>query len=155
MHLAHLHQLRFAIAGTGDLRQLSGMAAAVTTVQAIQFGVYAVTAVCFLAWLYRLRINVRAFGMRKLEFARHWSVLGFLIPMLNAVRPYQVMAEIWRASDPAVLDPFEWKALEPPPLLAFWWATFVFAVTLELVAFGFALTAGVPPVESLIAGGEV
>jgi hypothetical protein len=153
MHLAHVRQLRFALAGTGDPQQLKGIASALATVQGIQFGIYALTAVFFLAWLYRLRINVRALGMRKLGFARHWSVVGFLIPLLNAVRPYQVMAEIWRASDPALLDPFEWKSLEPPPLLAFWWATFVFAVTLELAAFGFAITAGVPPFESLIASG--
>ena len=94
---------------------------------------------------------MRALGVRKLEFARHWSVLGFFVPVLNVVRPYQVIAEVWRASDPSVLDPFEWKSVEAPQILALWWGTFVIAVTLEFAAFGFELTAGVPAFKSLVA----
>ena len=111
------------------------------------------TALAFLAWLFRLRVNVRALGVRKLDFARHWSVLGFLVPALNFVRPYQVMAEVWRASDPSVLDPFEWKSVEPPRILTLWWGTFVIAATLQLAAFGLGRTAGVIAFKSLVASG--
>ncbi len=152
VHLAHLLELRKQLEGSGgDAEQLATVAGTLRIAQGIQLAVFAITAVFFLAWLFRLRINVRALGVRKLEFARHWSLLGFFVPVLNVVRPYQVIAEVWRASDPSVLDPFEWKSVEAPQILALWWGTFVIAVTLEFAAFGFHLTAGEPAIKSLVA----
>lgn len=152
VHLAHLRALHVQLSGSGgDAQQLASIVATLHVAQAAQAATFALTAVLFLAWLHRLRVNVRALGVRKLVHGRRWSVLGFLVPVLNVVLPYQVMAEIWRASDPSVLDPFEWKSLEPPPILALWWGSFVIAVTLELAGFGFWLTAGVPAFESVVA----
>jgi hypothetical protein len=151
VHLARLLELRKQLAGSGDAERLSTVAGTLRIAQGIQIAVFAITAVFFLAWLFRLRINVRALGVRKLEFARRWSLLGFFVPVLNVVRPYQVIAEVWRASDPSVLDPFEWKSVEAPQILALWWGTFVIAVTLELAAFGFHLTAGETAFKSLVA----
>jgi hypothetical protein len=152
VHLAHLIELRTQLSGSGgDAERLSTIGATLRVAQYVQITVYAITAVLFLAWLFRLRINVRALGVRKLEFARAWSLLGFLVPILNVVRPYQVIAEVWRASDPSVIDSFEWKSVEAPQFLALWWGTFVIAVTLELAAFGLHLTAGAPAFESAVA----
>lgn len=152
VHLAQLIQLRAVLAGGAhDPKRLATVASVLKTTEAAQFGIYALTTLLFLVWLYRLRVNVRAFGMRKLVYARHWSVLGFCVPVLNVVRPFQVIGEIWRASDPAVLDPFEWKTLEPPQLLTFWWASIVVAATLQLAALGMLLTAGTAAFESLVA----
>ena len=93
VHLAHLRQLQLQLSGTAlgalPLRQVMTM---IGIAQGVQVGVFGVTALAFLAWLYRLRANLRALGVRKLDFARHWSVLGFLIPAVNFVLPYQV----WR-----------------------------------------------------------
>jgi hypothetical protein len=69
------------------------------------------------------------------------------------MRPYQVMEEVWRASEPSVLDPFDWKSAEPPRILTLWWGSFVIAATLELAAFGFGRTAGVEAFRSLLASG--
>ena len=154
VHLAHVRQLHLELSGSGgDAQQLARITSTLRIIQAVQLGVFAVTATLFCAWLFRLRVNVRALGVRKLVFARRWSVLGFLVPVLNVVRPYQVMAEVWRASDPSVLDPFEWTSVEPPRILTLWWATFVIAATLEFAAFGLGLTAGVPAFESIVASG--
>jgi hypothetical protein len=152
VHVAHLLELQKQLSGSGgDAGQLATIAATLRIAQGMQIAVFAITAVFFLAWLFRLRINVRALGVRKLEFSRRWSLLGFFVPVLNVVRPYQVIAEVWRASDPSVLDPFEWKSVEAPQILALWWGTFVIAVTLELTAFGFHLTAGEPGFKSVVA----
>ncbi len=70
-----------------------------------QFVLLAITGVTFLVWLHRVRVNVRALGARRLSYARQWTILGFLIPVLNALRPYQVVREIWQASDPGSGDP--------------------------------------------------
>ncbi len=152
VHLAHLRQVHLQLSGSplGALA-LSQVVYTIWIVQRAQVTVFGLTALAFLAWLYRLRVNLRALGVRKPNFARYWSVLGFLIPAVNFVLPYQVMAEVWRASDPSVLDRFEWKRVEPPRILMVWWGSFVIAATLELAAFGLGETAGVIAFKSLVA----
>jgi hypothetical protein len=154
VELAYVLQLRQELSG----EPVDGSRAATIRVtrnlaHGVKLAVIAGAAAAFLAWLYRVRVNVRALGMRRLAFARHWTWLGFLIPALNFVRPYQVMAEVWRASDPSVLDAFEWKSVDPPRLLAVWWVSFVLAAVLELVAFSLSLTTGTSTFKALVAGG--
>ena len=100
-------------------------------IHAAQIACGLVTAVGFLVWLHRARVNVRALGVRRLRFRREWTVLGFLIPGLNFVRPYQVVQEIWQASDPTVGDPIAWKRVRTPLLLSIWWGAFVGYLVLE------------------------
>ena len=51
----------------------------------------------FLYWLYTARVNVRAMGVRHLDFPRIWSVASFFVPLLNFRLPYHVVREIWQA----------------------------------------------------------
>lgn len=91
----------------------------------------ATTGLTFLVWLHRVRVNVRALGVRRLAYRREWTILGFLVPFLNAFRPYQVIREIWQASDPSTGDPMAWKRVAAPRLLAAWWGLFVAYFLLE------------------------
>lgn len=59
--------------------------------------------VIFLIWVHMANINAWALGARGMRFTPGWAVGYFLIPILNLVRPVQVMNEIWQASDP--VDP--------------------------------------------------
>jgi hypothetical protein len=92
------------------------------------------TAVAFMTWLYRSRVNLRAFGTRHLRYSRNWAVFGFLIPILNLFRPYQVTREVWQASDPRTTDPFDWSEIETPALIRAWWGTFIAFSMLKLLA---------------------
>ena len=74
-----------------------------------QLALLGVAGTSFILWLYQVRANLRAFGARRMDYGREWCVLGFVIPGLNVYRPYQVMAEIWQASAPQNLDPFDWR----------------------------------------------
>ncbi len=94
----------------------------------------AITAVAFLTWLHRARVNVRALGVRRLAYGREWTVLGFLVPLLNLFRPYQVVREIWQASDPSTGDPMAWKIVTAPRRIAVWWGLFVAYFALEALA---------------------
>ncbi len=94
----------------------------------------AVTAVAFLAWLHRVRVNLRALGMRRMRYGRQWTLLGFVVPFLNLLRPYQVVREIWKASDSTARDPVGWQAVRVPRILAAWWIAFVAYVAFELVS---------------------
>ncbi|HEY5657829.1 MAG TPA: DUF4328 domain-containing protein [Myxococcota bacterium] len=90
------------------------------------------TGIAFLVWLHRVRVNVRALGVRRLRYGREWTVLGFLIPVLNALRPYQVVTEIWKASDPSTGDPMAWKSLRASRLVWLWWMAFLAYIALEI-----------------------
>jgi len=92
------------------------------------------TGIAFVTWLYRARANLRAFGTRHLRFPRNWTVFGFVIPVLNLIRPYQVVREVWQASDPDATHPTAWMSVKPPLLVKLWWGTFVGFVGLKLLA---------------------
>jgi len=95
---------------------------------------FAMTGLAFVGWLYRARVNVRAMGMRRMQYRREWVIFGFLIPVLNLLRPYQVVREVWRASDPSSVDPMGWKEVRTPPLLTVWWSTFLVYLAFEILA---------------------
>lgn len=105
-----------------------------SAVSTTQFVVVAITALTFLTWLHRARVNVRALGARRLSYGREWTILGFFVPFLNLFRPYQVVREIWQASDPASGDPVSWKGIRPPAMLRVWWGLFVAYFVLEALA---------------------
>lgn len=91
----------------------------------IQITLLVATGIAFMTWLYRARANLRAFGTRHLRYPRNWTIFGFLVPVLNLVRPYQVVREVWQASDPRTTDPAGWVTVKPPILVKAWWGTFL------------------------------
>ncbi len=108
-----------------------------------QTTLFAVTALAFVLWTYAARSNLRALGARRINYTTAWSVVGWWVPGLNVVRPYQVLREIWKASDPITTDRFAWKQSRTPALLVLWWAAFVGFVSLEIIAALMTLSAGI------------
>jgi hypothetical protein len=105
---------------------------------------YGVIAVAFIAWIHRCRINVRAFGCRRFRYPRIWAIIGFFIPILNFFRPYQVVSEIWRASDPrAVETPVAWISMPVSRYVLAWWVMLLMSAFLEILAGGFVTYSGV------------
>jgi hypothetical protein len=88
-------------------------------------------AAAFLPWLHQVRANLRALGTRRLRFRREWTYLGFAIPVLNLYRPYQVLSEIWRGSDPESASPLDWQRRPTSRLVLAWWVLLVGWVSLE------------------------
>lgn len=109
---------------------------------AAQIALLTATSGLFLLWSYESRSNLRALGARKLDYTTAWAVGGWLVPGLNLVRPYQVMREIWKASDPATMDRFAWKEAPTPSLLSLWWGAFLVFAGLETTAAAMMLSAG-------------
>jgi hypothetical protein len=108
----------------------------------LELALFLAAATAFLAWLYQARVNLRSFGTRRLRFARMWSVVGFLVPVLNLVRPYQVVQEVWQASDPTSADAFNWKSLRVPRLLRLWWSATLSCAGLQVFALLVGIGAG-------------
>jgi len=88
-------------------------------------------AAMFVPWLHQARANLRALGTRRLRFRREWTYFSFVIPVLNAYRPYQVVSEVWRASDPASTDPVGWQRVPTSRLVLAWWVGLAAWIALE------------------------
>ncbi len=108
-----------------------------TAVQSLLTGA---AAACFLTWIHFARRNLRALGARKMKFSTRNAVVACLIPGVNLWRPYQVVTEIWRASDPEIRDPFAWKEAHVPALFPLWWAALVGFAIVALAGSGMDAT---------------
>ncbi len=105
---------------------------------------YGAIAVTFIIWLHRCRINVRAFGCRRFRYSRIWTIIGFFIPIINFLRPYQVVSEVWRASDPrAVETPVAWISMPVSKFVPAWWVTLIASALLEILAAALVTHSGV------------
>jgi len=80
--------------------------------------VLAATAILFLAWFRRARINAERSTWRQRR-ARAWVILGWIIPIANLWVPFQLMGDIWRAG----LPPARQTRVAWLPVL--WWASWL------------------------------
>lgn len=82
--------------------------------------------VFFLIWLHQVFKNLPALGARNLEFSPGWAVGWWFVPFANLVKPYQVMSELWNASD-SDFDPelFLSNQIGTPSIIGWWWGLFI------------------------------
>lgn len=86
--------------------------------------------VLFLMWVHRGSRNLLALGAHGQRFSPAWAVGWWFVPIMFFFRPYQVMAEIWRGSDPAMQH--ERRDGAVTALLPWWW-TFWIASSLAAI----------------------
>ena len=82
------------------------------------------SAVTFLSWLHRAVKNLSALGARKLRFTPGWAVGWFFVPLLDLIRPYEAVTELWHASDPAIRS-YEPALRAAPAPVRWWWSLFI------------------------------
>jgi TonB family protein len=95
-------------------------------------------------FLFRARAEAVRLGGAP-RYASHWIVTGFAVPVLNLVRPLQVMADLWRASLPSA------RASGTPLLVRLWWEALLVANALALAA-GWRLAHQPETAPGLLAG---
>lgn len=83
--------------------------------------------VFFLMWMHRAHKNLPALNCRGLAYSPGWAVGYWFIPILNLFRPYQVMCEIQKGSDPSVdaRNGSSWQWVPVLSLLGWWWAAWL------------------------------
>lgn len=98
---------------------------------------YLVTAVAFLLWVHSLVALARSLGGEALRWTPAQAVLGFLIPLLNWFRPYQVLRDVHEtlalalAPEPSPFPHAGGAARAAPATTAFrvllgaWWGAFL------------------------------
>ena len=56
--------------------------------------------IVFLIWFYRAHRNLQALGIRRGRYSSPWTVLLFLVPILNLFYAYDLVKELWKQSSP-------------------------------------------------------
>ncbi|EPH45263.1 DUF4328 domain-containing protein [Streptomyces aurantiacus] len=87
------------------------------------------TAVVFICWFRRVRVNAEVFAPDGHTKARGWAVGGWFVPVVNLWFPRRIAADIWDASAPATPDaplagppqPAGWEVQPKRTLLNAWW----------------------------------
>ncbi len=129
LQLRLLEQIQAGVQVTQDVVEAHDDRYFVTAM--MELGSMVTTGILFLTWMRRAYNNLPAFGMRDPAYSPGWAVWGFLIPFLNIIRPYQVMKELWRASDPDVRPGPGWVTARVSPLVGWWWGMYL---TMNFVA---------------------
>jgi hypothetical protein len=80
--------------------------------------------IAFLCWIHRARANLSGLGAIGARWSPAWAVIWWFIPFMSLVRPYEVVKEIWQASDPGA-PPTDWQQRDVPSLLGWWWGFFL------------------------------
>ena len=85
----------------------------------IQFLLYAATAFVFIRWFRRAYRNLAPL-QAPARFGSWWTIAGWFIPLVNLVRPKQVLNDIWRGSDPSLR-----RDGDVPGFFLLWWLLWV------------------------------
>lgn len=116
-------------AGSGIERptaiQLEGMQQRENILTLVLFIVGTGQGVAFLFWLYRASESAHRVEERALRFSPGWAVGWHLIPVMNFVRPYQVVRELWLICAPECA---EREHFPKAPMVLLWWSTIVLFV---------------------------
>lgn len=84
-----------------------------------------VSAAVFIAWFFRAYKNLRRLGVQNLRYGDGWAIGAWFIPFFNWVRPKQIANDIWRGSEHGVDAWWQWRQVEVPGLVHWWWALFL------------------------------
>ncbi|MGH3112068.1 MAG: DUF4328 domain-containing protein, partial [Gaiellaceae bacterium] len=91
----------------------------------VQWGLWILTAVFFIAWLHRAYKNLRPLGVQLLRYGPGWAIGAWFVPILNLFRPKQIVNDVWRGSDPKLADRVGWIDGPVPFVFAVWWTAYL------------------------------
>jgi len=93
-------------------------------VEYLTLAAFAGTAVLWLAWLRLAYGNLALVGSKRSRFTRRGAVGYWFIPVVNLVRPFQVMKDLWLRSE-SMNDRDAYDQLPAPSFLSAWWGIFL------------------------------
>ncbi|CAL9556565.1 hypothetical protein SUDANB171_04530 [Streptomyces sp. enrichment culture] len=86
------------------------------------------TAVVFIMWFYRVRVNAEVFDPYGQRMKRGWAVGGWLVPIVNFWFPKKIANDIWRASAPG-------GERQGTGVLTAWWVLWLITALLDRASF--------------------
>ncbi len=93
----------------------------------LQIALIIASGIVFLRWIHRAHKNLPSLRVVGLRFTPGWAVGWFFVPIMSLFRPYQVVSEIWKASDPGadLTDAASWQNAATSSIVGWWWALFL------------------------------
>jgi hypothetical protein len=115
--------IRYLVAGGHVEDEMNDSELAGACLSLVWLPVQAALIIVFLIWMHRAARNLPALGLAHPRSSPGWAVGWWFIPFANVIKPYQVMTEIWTASEPppGVPGADSRDVRRPASLLAFWW----------------------------------
>lgn len=89
----------------------------------LQIIALAATAVLFVIWFYRVRVNAEYFGPNSQRKGRGWAIGAWFVPVASLWFPKQMADDMWDASTPALPDGGRPRVSHG--LLNGWWALWI------------------------------
>lgn len=91
------------------------------------FVLYFALVASFWTWFHRAYKNLHNAELPGVAFKPGWAIGSFCVPLMNMVRPVEMMQETWRGSRFLAGDSGDaaWKSLPSSRLVGFWWAFFL------------------------------
>lgn len=106
----------------------------------ISLPIYLASAVVCLLWIRQAYRNLLTLQQKPNEFSSGWAIGSYFVPLLNYVRPYKIMKEIWFGSQPYYNLPAEsndelYKRLSSGTILTIWWTAFLIERHLSYISY--------------------
>jgi hypothetical protein len=126
--------------GVSDLLAADDLVASIVW---IRIALLVVTGVVFLFWLYRARLNSETICEVAHQRSRGWVVGSWICPIVNLWFPYQVVSDVWKASNPDTPRQIEilktermgsLRFVSGSAQLGFWWACWAASFVIDRVA---------------------
>jgi hypothetical protein len=109
-------------------------------------------AMVYAIWAYCAYRNLQALRVQGLSMGPWSAFFYFFIPFISIFKPYFVLAEIFRATDPDVdrmANPVTWKQFPTSRMVALWWFFQLTSAIVYSIAAAVQIT-GLPDVQALI-----
>lgn len=112
---------------SGDLTGAAAAFSAAGGLEIFDSLLFLAATIVFLTWVYRSIANLPGLGSMSCIFSPAGAVWGFFIPFVNLVRGHQVMATIWRESQPPAVNEHGFYLPRKTTIVSWWWGLYLFA----------------------------
>ncbi|MEV0092017.1 DUF4328 domain-containing protein [Streptomyces sp. NPDC050738] len=127
----HIHDMLGGSISGDEADRADMLLGAVGLVQVLAL---AATAVVFIIWFHRVRVNAGIFAQDSQSKGAGWAIGGWFIPFGALWIPRQIASDVWNASTQAAPDG-SWRKVSQVPVTA-WWSAWVLSMALSWVGQG-------------------
>jgi hypothetical protein len=89
--------------------------------------------ILFIIWMFRAYENLHKINPALPEYSVGWTIGAWFVPILNFIRPVQMIVEIWNKTQRAMRAEGEQYSHEPPKLINLWWGVWMAGVAVAVV----------------------
>ncbi len=83
---------------------------------------YVMAIVFFIMWFRRAYFNLHLISPSRMSYSEGWAAGAWFVPLLNIIRPYQIMKEIWYETFSHINED---DRKNKSVIIGFWWVLFI------------------------------